>query len=490
MPALEGPWDFQKASVTTRRRCKTGITPAHAPDFPLRYNPLWRECRAITGTGMRVHLGLVADLPSVRASVQAALRMFMPSVFVSHCANYDNRSEVVLERLVRDLDDGEIQLVWDRDLLQVGDEWDDRLLEEIERCDGAILLLCEAALKRQYVVMECTLLAQRKRHSEKWGGNTFELMPVFIGDVCREDLTDPAKSHMTYLSLDKYQAGNDQDLGALVASLRRRLDRLKVACRRGTPRQELLNDISSQICSGKPNSDKKLARLLTMQLPTWIQSTSPEVRALVVATEMVDKKLRAVGRALAEAKDDLDQDSATAIVNRLAPFLVPSAAASLIPRVASGELTAQSLEVNAEHLLTARWYTRLAYGRMLREETAEVSGAEVGIGDTLLFEELVASIKDQVFADTLEEAKEELDSIGAPFFVLVPCPRPVVGVINRVREVFPTVTLVFLTGQGLPEPQHLDQVTLLEPRLEPQQEANAHRHYGKTISTVRRAHGG
>jgi hypothetical protein len=179
-------------------------------------------------------------------------------VFVSHCANHDDRSKTVVEHLVSELSDDDVKLVWDRELLQVGDEWDDKLLKEIEECDGAILLLAATALKRPYVVKECTLLAQRKRHSEKWGGNTFEMLSVFIGDVAPETLDDPAKSHMTDLNLAKYQAGKDDDMQVLVDSLRQRLDRLKIACRGDRPRQELLKGISRQIQTGTPGSDEYL----------------------------------------------------------------------------------------------------------------------------------------------------------------------------------------------------------------------------------------
>ena len=53
----------------------------------------------------------------------------MVRVFVSHCANHDDRSKTVVEHLVSELSDDDIKLVWDREL-QVGDEWDDKLLKE------------------------------------------------------------------------------------------------------------------------------------------------------------------------------------------------------------------------------------------------------------------------------------------------------------------------------------------------------------------------
>jgi hypothetical protein len=72
----------------------------------------------------------------------------MVRVFASHFANHDERSKTVVQHHVSELSDDEIHLVWDRELLQAGDEWDDKLLTEIKECGGAILLLAAAALKR------------------------------------------------------------------------------------------------------------------------------------------------------------------------------------------------------------------------------------------------------------------------------------------------------------------------------------------------------
>jgi hypothetical protein len=416
----------------------------------------------------------------------------MPRVFVSHCAKHDKLSKAVLDHLVRDLPDEELELVWDHDLLEVGHDWDDKLLDEMENCDGAILLLSESALTRSYVVKECTLLANRKRHSLKWGGDTFELLSVLVGNLKPEDLSNPNKSHLKDLNLGRYQAGNDKNLKKLVEAMEPALNRLKNVCKTGTPREELLNDISMQIRGGRPDSDIKLAGLLNIDLPRWIKyEASPRVRSFAIATEMPNKKLRRVGRALAEAKDEVDKKSAIAIIERLAPFSISGDAASHIPEVAVRKST-QCLEINAEDIETGEWYARLAYGRMLRSETTNATFANIGHGAKALFDEVVVAIKDKVIADTIVEAQNELTDIGIPFFVFVRCPRPVEKLIDMVYEKFPTVTLVFLSGE---KPRQVEMspansVVLLEPLLAREQEKTARDNYQNTITDVERAHGG
>jgi hypothetical protein len=416
----------------------------------------------------------------------------MPRIFISHCAAHDKRSQVVIDRLMRDFKDNDTELVWDRDLLQVGDDWNDRLLDEMETCDGAILLVGEPALKRSYVVLECTLLAQRKRHSEKWGGNLFELLLVLIGGLSPEDLADPSKSYMKDINLGRYQAGNDDNLDVLVEALKPRLQRLKIAYGTSGPRRQLLSDVATQILSGKPGSVTKLATLLKIALPAWINSGSPELRAWAVAMEMPDKALRMVGRALAEAKDDIDIDSALAIVERLAPFRVPGDAAARIPEIAADFTRARCIEVNATSTETGRWYARLAYGRMLMSEMTWVTNADSGLGTARLFDEIVKCIQEQTISDTVDEAKKELAHMGAPFFVLVPAIRPLPEVVELVYRDFPTVTLIFLTGQKGPPAAQRPQtnfVTLLEPLLESTDEEVAWTNYINTQSDISRAHG-
>jgi hypothetical protein len=388
---------------------------------------------------------------------------------------------------VGDLSDTDVQLVWDRELLAIGDDWDDRLLTEIESCDGAILLLSAAALTRPYVVMECTLLARRKRLSTKWD-NTFELLSVLVGGVTPGDLANPEKSHMTELGLGRYQAGDDRDLGVLVESLKARLEPLRLVRRRNGPRDLLLSDIARQLTSSKPGSDTKVATLLGIELPPWVQTASPAVRALAVADAMPGKKLRAVGRALAEAKDDIKQPDAMAIVERLAPFAVPSEAAARIPGVALDVTRPKAFEINAVHLDIGRWYARLAFGNMLVTNMTEVTNADCGLGSGHLVEEIVDSVMGKVDADTLDEAVEELQDMGTPFFVLIPCTRQSSEVARKVHERFPTVTLLFLCGSQ-PTPAHpASTVSLLEPLLEIGQERKVRSNYEKAKEAVRGAH--
>jgi len=409
-------------------------------------------------------------------------------IFVSHCAKHDARSELVVQRLVAELSGGEVQLIWDRDLLGVGDDWNDKLLTEMDSCDGAILLLSAAALKRPYVVMECTILAQRKRHSEKWGGNTFELLSVLVGGITPEDLVDQTKSNMKDLGLGRYQAGDDQSLDALVEALKAPLERLKLVRRGNAPRDLLLNDIARQLASSKLGSDAKLANLLRIDLPPWVQTASIEVRALAVAAAMPDQSLRSVGRALAEAKDDIGQKDAVAIVERLAPFAIPSAAAACIPKVAHDLSRPKAFEINAEHLDTGRWYARLACGSMLVTTMTEVTNADSGLGSAHLVEEIIESVMEKVDAETLEEALEELRDIGTPFFVLIPCARPSSDVVSRIHERFPTVTLLFLSGSEPPPAHPIANVGRLEPSLKDGEEQKVRTNYEKAKKTVKGAH--
>jgi len=409
-------------------------------------------------------------------------------IFVSHCSKHDTRSAEVMQRLLADLTDGEVELIWDRDLLGVGDDWHDKLLTEMESCHGAILLLSAAALQRPYVVMECTLLAWRKRHSEKWEGNTFELLPVLVGGVTPEDLVDPARSRVKDLGLGRYQAGNDQSLDALVNSLRAPLERLRLAHRRNRPRDLLLSDIARQLESSKPGSDAKLASLLRIDLPAWVQSASVKFRTSAVAAAMPDKNLREVGRALVEAKDDITEKDALAIVERLAPFAVPGEAAARIPEVALDLTSAKAFEINVEHLHTGRWYAQLAFGSMLRTKMAEVTNADSGLGSTHLFEEIVESVMEAVGSETLDEALAELQNMGTPFFVLIPCTRPSSDVVSKVHERFPTITLLFLCGSEPSTANPAANVTLLEPLLKIGEEQKAHSNYEKAKRAVRMAH--
>jgi hypothetical protein len=415
----------------------------------------------------------------------------MIRVFVSY-AHDDEQSTRLAKHLAQELsEDDTLKIVWDHDLLRLGDEWDEKLLSEIDACDGAILLLAPLALTRSYVVKECTLLAQRKRHSEQWGGNTFELLGVLIGGTTVESLGDPAHSHMKDLSLGKYQLGTSgagDDWDPLLTAIRERMERLKVACARGTPQHAILESIGRQIQTGTPGADKVLAVQLRIDLPAWLVSdASPAVRARVIATEMPKKRLRGVGRALAETRDDFEEDTALKIVEFLATFGVPGDAAAQIPSVAGERNTPYAIEINARDPQTGRWYARLAYGSMLVTQTTQVNPYR-GQGVERLRTEIQKAVLDSVQADSIEDAQEELEDMRPPFFVFVPGRRVAGDVVRDLHANFPTVTLVFLPGEEAVQADPDVGSVLLTPLLPAGQEKKSLDAYKRTKIEVKRAH--
>ncbi|MEV6587333.1 toll/interleukin-1 receptor domain-containing protein [Streptomyces acidicola] len=128
--------------------------------------------------------------------------MARPRIFVSHssgkkCADKGCTCAAHRDAVATLLDDLGCQPVVDRDILQGGDEWNPKLIRELFRCQGTVLLLSPHALESRYVEQEASLSMALWEVT----GKRFLVLPVMLPGVRRDGLKE---SRLGWLHLGRF----------------------------------------------------------------------------------------------------------------------------------------------------------------------------------------------------------------------------------------------------------------------------------------------
>lgn len=369
-------------------------------------------------------------------------------LFISHSAREDLSALTLIERLYSELNCGDFEVLVDKNSLQSGEDWNDQLINWMLECHGAVLLLSKKALQSAWVEQEATILNLRKREDAD-----FELIPVFLDGVDDTVLKDPAQSRLTALDLSRLQALRAGDVAgneALLAVLRPRCEVLKQLWGDGDPSLWLLKDIAAQLAKGHTFGLERLAGEIDAQIKQWLWNRNRIYLTLALARRMSEIGLDRAVRALEKVKSYYQLEQGVAIVERLAPLRVNSAAARSFSDVLTHRSPAVGVLLNAGERETGYLYARRATGEELSSRFIDLTNCNEGLGSHLLEQEILEAVMEFAKADTIAEAQEELQAQGAPHLAILPARRPDGAVLKRITLTFPTIRFCCLTGSDLP----------------------------------------
>lgn len=391
-------------------------------------------------------------------------------LFISHSVLQDPAARSLVESLCRDLEGKDLEILVDWKGIESGDDWHDTLIDWMMECHGAILLLSERALLRDWVIREATILDLRQREDPD-----FELIPVFLAGIDPAVLRDREKTPLAILGLDRLQGEDAADEARLLAALKKRCERLRSQAEI-TPARRLLRDIAAILGRGHPFGLEHLAEDLDARVKQWLWNRQRNHLTLALALRMAALDLPRVVRALEGVSSHYELRQAQGILDHLAPLRVHPAGASAVARVVG--TGRPGLRLNAEKALTAKLYARRAFGEMLARRFVQVTNSDAGCSPKRLQDEIIDALLEFTGADCLDEAQRELADLGRPLFVLLPGCRPDAATLQRVSHLFPTVTFCWLTGRTeLPAAFADPAVEPIHPSLGPEEEEALTRPY-------------
>ncbi|HEX7182769.1 MAG TPA: toll/interleukin-1 receptor domain-containing protein [Thermoanaerobaculia bacterium] len=408
-------------------------------------------------------------------------------LFISHSAREDPDARALIQRIHRELNGPDLEVLVDWKCLESGQDWHEGLIDWMLECHGAILVLSSRALQRDWVAREATILDLRKREDPE-----FELIPVYLPGVDDSTLKDSAKSRLTPLDLPRLQAKRADDVDVLLEDLREKAARLKLRWGKVDPRRRLLRDVAAILQKAHVFGLENLASDLDADLKSWLWGERMRnYLTLALAFRMATLELSRVVWAFESLTSYYDLTQACDILNRLAPLRVNAEAADLFARVAEGKGSAAGIRFNAVELDTVRLYAHRALGRLIVDyRFVEVTNSDAGNGPGRLRQEILDALLESAGTDDLEEAKEELTDRDRPLLVVIVGQQPDWKVLQEIGGMFPTVTFCCLTGPQLleaPGPDELQAVERLRPVLEPGEEERLLKPYRRALGRLHKA---
>lgn len=122
--------------------------------------------------------------------------MLNPSIFISHSAK-DKSSKALLEELYAALNKN-FDVLLDKERLKPGVDWRLELFGWLRRCDSAVILFSQDALKSRWVLQEATILNWRCSYEKN-----FSIVPILLSPVTPDDLKE---GWFSAIALDRLQA--------------------------------------------------------------------------------------------------------------------------------------------------------------------------------------------------------------------------------------------------------------------------------------------
>ena len=229
---------------------------------------------------------------------------YRPRIFISHSAK-EPEAKSLCRAVADELIHAEFDVLWDQNL-QTSQAWRSVVDEWIWRCDGAVLVLSQAATESRYVAYEAALLRQRWKNA----AGQFLLIPIWCPGVTHAILTDrmgalQLSEIQTNIRLDGWPLGapnvpsafNDvcrqavARLTTLQASIQARHDVEDLLIKQlnlGTPNEEALREIATQynLAPMPTGSKKDLAAALAGGEPALPGVPLPTVRSAGVAGQV------------------------------------------------------------------------------------------------------------------------------------------------------------------------------------------------------------
>ncbi len=388
-------------------------------------------------------------------------------VFISY-SHQDSRSAEIRDALAKALlpEPQRFGLLADAFTLEPGDAWRSRINLWVGGCDAAVVLLSRDALKSPYVVYENSVLAYRSAIDS---ASSLLILPVLLDDV---DVKALQEGFLYPSQLEEKQAiAGDLTTAEIVSKV---MDRLSKAqrCKAPTPIERRALRLADLFKGVDDAVLLEAACEIDLDLEPWSLHSD---LALRLALQLLSVGMQAALPALLIVRQHLPlaeraQRMEWMIDLVASSWVDPRSVARLAERVKAPPPT-RAVGINGRRTWTAKMYT-LSASRDSRIEWHLASC------DSIFGEDAVETLKEKLRRALMAELKSRsVDDLREDLAALEEPPQqPVLvafhyagitrAVLTELRQEFPTVTFVVLTGE-VTEGASLDDATLelLIPRL-------------------------
>jgi TIR domain len=403
----------------------------------------------------------------------------MTRIFISHCTRDDFTREV-RRRLVEKLLEMKLVPLVDQNI-EPGGIWRAKLHFWLGCCDGAVILFSrQALLDSHWVKKEATILTWRKSLDPR-----LRIIPVLLGDISPEELTT---DYLSSLELGEIQWTRPDSREETDEAAERLADAIALSFKGLSPReadpglQRWIERATACLRKAEPADLRRAANLLRISEEDWNDLSEP---AVVVAHHLLHTDLEDALAALGEILPGLPRESRRVLVELAEPLWIQEAAARHILPVTRRAEGQRLLAINAQYQETGNWYIHRA--------TCSATGTLVlrisGIFGEDQGAEIVAAVEDacrrMVFGPdggrSMPEALREkvlqknLRLTNRQVFLLVDEHAVRREVVEALRQRFPSVTFVLLSGRSFPDREALGlpAIELIRPELSGEDEEDA-----------------
>lgn len=416
-------------------------------------------------------------------------------IFISHSNDNPIASDLI-RTLVSELETAGFQVLVDIDGFKAGDEWRDEIYSWLGFCHGGIILLGPEALdpQRPWVAREAAILTWRKTLCPD-----FLVMPVLLPGVT----TDHLRTDIQFrdLRLETYQAIAYDNADDTVAAV---LDGLSEFRQGGKPPLEEVADQVEILLDGIRQA--ALEKALDTLNADYKAITSHRSTAAALATAMLQAPLAKAVSALETLVSFAPDTSAIdRIFEIIAPNWVDLDAAGWIARCALMKDDKPAVALNAQTQFAAEMYVRRAackppktcwhlvpitavFGESAFDDIAHEiwQALHISFANFLLMDPFQANDLDQQLTDLLQDLHQR----GRPVVVVCRLPPNAGEMILRLRERYPYLQFLFMSGNELPDAQNYQETVLrlITPALPEGKEQTARKEYTTARAILR--HGG
>ncbi|MFJ6246901.1 MULTISPECIES: toll/interleukin-1 receptor domain-containing protein [unclassified Streptomyces] len=281
----------------------------------------------------------------------------MGEVFISHSARGDASATDVLGKIVRELEaKGHTPLV-DQSDIPPGEEWRAEVVDWLARCDAAVVLLNEKALRSTWVRREVNILMWRRAL-----GAPLLVIPVLLEGLGTGAVKDAGMEELRPVQFARTPSGEEYDIGEIAGQVLERFSELPHGTRDDDPMSAWLTELGVYLeeTRASPRLLVKAAKALKIEdehLPTI---TGRHDGCLFLAHQFLVAPPARMARAIGILAPVLSDQTISRLAGALSATWVNEEAARNVLPPPGGPPHAMTLLLNAHYPETAEDYVRRA----------------------------------------------------------------------------------------------------------------------------------
>ncbi|MER5597105.1 toll/interleukin-1 receptor domain-containing protein [Streptomyces sp. NPDC002265] len=404
----------------------------------------------------------------------------MGDVFISHSAKGDTLAAAVLCSIEKGLRERGHTPRLDQTGLPPGTEWHPEIVDWLARCDAAVVLLNDKALKSHWVRREVNILMWRRAL-----GAPLLIVPVLVGDLGTGAVKQAGLEELRPIQFARTGQGEPHDAQALADQVLDQFTHLPEQATREDPMSAWLEQLGQYLAEARNNPGMlaKAARILQIDSVHLPEIDSGSGGCLFLAHQFLVAPPARMEQALKALAPSLQDQTIRRLVAALtATWVSEEAARKVLP--SPGERPHEmTLLLNARKRETAEDYIRRATcDDHLGFETRSVETLPTGedrVGER--FRSWEDAVWKEFFdADTVEDRWYPDDLETRTHYLVIKDRHPpdmaVAEAVGLLHGEFSWLIVLVLTGVAPPDPQvqaRFSNAVLLQPLLTASDEQTA-----------------